>query len=144
VRNENGPAPLAQGDAGPEKIAAAKPVASAVQSSGRQAESAPLTLAALSAALRDYGIAQANESGDQYWRSCFDAGVEHLAASGRVFSTDDLFTLGVPAPDHPNRVGAAISAAMKAETIRPVGYRQSARPSRHAGVVRVWVGSDAR
>jgi hypothetical protein len=94
-----------------------------VQDSGTHGNPAPATDAALSAALRDHGIHQANENGDQYRKSCFRAMVDHLAATGREFTTDDVFAEGVPAPDHPNRVGAAMNAAMKAGIIRPVGYR---------------------
>lgn len=138
------PAPSPNGTGPSKKSAAPQPHASGVQSRATRAESAPLTGAALSAALKAYGIALANENGDKFWRSCFDAAVDHLAASGREWSTDDVFALGVPTPDHPNRVGAAINAAMKTGRISPVGYRLSSRPSRHAGVVRVWVGGDAR
>jgi type IV secretory pathway ATPase VirB11/archaellum biosynthesis ATPase len=67
-----------------------------------------------------------------------------IPARERVITCEEAFELQVPPPDHPNRVGAAISAAMKAGTVEHVGFRQSARPSRHAGVVRVWVGGGAR
>lgn len=100
------------------------------------------TLARLSAALRDYGLARADENIDRWWRSCADAAIAHLAAGDRPFSADQVAAL-VPNPDHPCRWGARFSAALKAGVIRPVGYTVSARPSRHRGVQRLYVGGEA-
>jgi hypothetical protein len=127
--------PASATEAGPStKIAAAKQVASVVESSGTDGSSAPLTLAALSAALRDYGIAQANDNTDAWWKSCADRAIEYLADLGQPFSADHVAEL-VPAPDHPCRWGARFHAAVRAGVVV-----LSARPSRHRGVQRVYVG----
>jgi hypothetical protein len=130
--------------AGPsENVAAAKPLSPAVHSRAQRTESARLAHAALSATLRDYGIAQANENADQWWSSCADRAIEYLAAVGEPFSADHVAAL-VPTPDHPCRMGARFHAAVKARTVRPVGYTLSERPSRHRGVQRVYVGGEAQ
>lgn len=113
------------------------------QSNGRRADSAPLTLAALSAALRDYGIAKANENADAWWKSCADRAIEYLAALDYPFSADHVAAL-VPEPDHPCRWGGRFSAAVNAGVIRPVGYVLSERPSRHRGVQRLYRGGASR
>lgn len=127
----------------PEESAAAKPRVSGVQSSGRRAESAPLTLAALSAALRDYNIAKANENTDRWWKSCADRAIDYLAALDSPFSADHVQAL-IPPADHPCRIGARFHAAVNAGVIRPVGYVLSERPSRHRGVQRLYRGGAAR
>jgi hypothetical protein len=143
VSNENGPAPLAQGDTGPETSSTAKPLALNGQSRARQADSAALTLAALSAAMRDYGIAQADENTDAWWKSCADRAIDYLAAVDKPFSADHVQAL-IPPADHPCRIGARFTAALHAGVIRPVGYVLSERPSRHRGVQRLYRGGAAR
>lgn len=105
--------------------------------------SAPASNAALCAALRDYGIHQANENADAWWKSCADRAIEYLAASGHPFSADQVQAL-IPAADHPCRMGGRFHAAVHAGVVRPVGYVLSERPSRHRGVQRQYVGGDAR
>lgn len=105
--------------------------------------SAPLTLAALSAALRDYNIAKANENTDPWWKSCADRAIDHLAALDQPFTVDAVAAL-VPEPDHPCRWGARFHAAVRAGVIRPVGYVLSTRPSRHRGVIRLYRGGASR
>lgn len=126
-----------------EKSAAAKPLASAVQSRAQRTGSAPLTLAALSAALRDYGVAKANENADRWWTSCADRAIDYLAALDYPFSADHVAAM-VPDPDHPCRWGARFHAAVRAGVIRPVDYVLSERPSRHRGVQRLYRGGAAR
>ena len=66
--------------------------------------------------------------------------IEYLAASGVPFTADalrdDRFGLDV----QPNEVGPAFARARRAGIVRHVGYRTSTAPSRHGGVLRVWVG----
>ena len=102
-----------------------------------------MTLAALSAALRDYGIAKADENTDAWWRSCTDRAIDYLAALDYPFSADHVAAL-VPEPDHPCRWGARFHAAVHAGVIRPVGYVLSERPSRHRGVQRLYRGGASR
>ncbi len=112
-------------------------------SRARRATSAPLTLTALSAALRDHGIHQADENTDSWWKSCADRAIDYLAATGEPFSADHVAAL-VPEPDHPCRWGARFHAAVRAGVVRPVGYVLSERPSRHRGVQRLYRGGVSR
>lgn len=98
------------------------------------------SLAKLGRLLRDEAIARANDAVDPWWKSCADTAIAYLASTGLEFTADDLRAL-VPAPDHPARVGAHFSAAMKAGLIRPTGYAISKSTTRHAGVLRSWVGT---
>ncbi len=107
-----------------------------VADSGRLAH-----LEGLSRLLRDEGLARANDGQDQWWKSCMDSAIRYLASTGVPFTADDCRDLHVPAPDHPARVGARFSAAMKAGLIRPTGYAISRSSTRHAGVLRTWVGT---
>lgn len=97
------------------------------------------TLEALSRLLRDEGIARANANCDEWWANCFDAAVGYLASTGVPFTADDVRDL-IPASDQPNRVGARFYAACRAGLIQPVGFTLSRSRSRHAGVLRTWVG----
>lgn len=98
------------------------------------------TLERLGRLLRDEALARANGNVDQWWKSCMDTAIGYLASTGVPFSADDCRDL-VPPPDHPARVGARFSAAMKAGLIRPTGYAISRSTTRHAGVLRTWVGT---
>ncbi len=98
------------------------------------------TLEALSQLLRDEGIARANANTDTWWASVFDAAVGYFASTGIPFTADDVREL-IPTPNHPNRTGARFHAANQAGVIRPVGFALSRSRSRHAGVLRLWVGA---
>lgn len=63
--------------------------------------------------------------------------IEAIAREQWTFSSDDLRERMRPAPN-PNMVGAAFSAARKANLITPIGYMASRSKSRRLGVVRVW------
>lgn len=108
-------------------------------SSDKTAAAAP-TATALARLVRDEGIERANGNGSAWWRSCADAAIAYLAATGLPWSSDDLYDLGLPPAEHPCRIGGAVHAAAKAGLIRQTGFALSRRRSRHAGVVRVWVG----
>lgn len=125
-----------------ESRTAAKPPNLVLNGTGRGDSPAPVTLAELGKLLRDEGTARAAGNADRWWWSCATTGLLHLASVGTEFTADALPALGIPAPDHPNRVGALFIAASKAGVIRPVGFTTSGRRSRHAGVQRVWVGGD--
>lgn len=65
------------------------------------------------------------------------AAIKSLAASGRVFSSNDARPLhGVSGPI----VGAAFTAARKAGLIEAVGFTTSTEPGTHAHPVRTWRG----
>lgn len=100
------------------------------------------TAAALGVLLRREGVARANDGVDTWWKSCCDAAIVFLAWQGRPFTSDDVTAL-IPPPDRPCWVGARFYAARVAGVIRFAGFTTSRRPSRHAGVVRVWVPGEA-
>ncbi|WP_369132019.1 hypothetical protein [Modestobacter sp. I12A-02662] len=95
------------------------------------------TLADLSRAVRDAGVAAANGNQDHWWASCCDAAIRYLAALDRPFTADDVQAL-IPTADHPCRMGGRFYAAIRAGIIRPVGYTLSERPSRRRGVLRLY------
>ena len=93
-------------------------------------------------ALRDAGIDKVLEAEKAQWRGYVDDAVAVVAARGKEFTSDDSGSLmdswGIPAPHHPNAIGATFrSAAMK--VAKPTGrYIQSIRPNAHARTIRVW------
>jgi hypothetical protein len=134
--------PAPRTGAGPSEIVAAK-LGLTGHSRACRGRSAPLTLAALSAALRDYGIHQADENTDVRWKSCADRAIDYLASLDRPFTVDAVAAL-VPEPDHPCRWGARFHVAVRSGVVRPVGYVLSERPSRHRGVIRLYRGGASR
>lgn len=86
---------------------------------------------------------EVTENADQWWRDCASRALTWWAEAGVEFTADDMVDLGVPEPDHPNRLGALFLAASRRGQIEAVGYRPSTKPSRHGGVVRVWRGRRA-
>lgn len=89
---------------------------------------------------RDAGAGLAENSVDTRWRLAAEHAITQLAASGAVFTSDDVHDrIGSP-PGHRNAVGGVFIAASKRGEIRPVGYRNSRRPEAHARPVREWVG----
>lgn len=65
------------------------------------------------------------------------ATITGLAHAQATVTADDL-RRELRAPQHPNHIGQAFSAARAAGVIRPVGYRTSNTPTRKNGVLRVW------
>lgn len=100
------------------------------------------TLAALADLLRNEGIARANGGMDDWWRSCCDAAIRHLASIGYPFTSDDVADL-IPAPEKSSWIGARFHAANAAGVIRVAGFTLSRRPSRHSGVVRIWQAGES-
>lgn len=94
----------------------------------------------LGAALRDEGVALADEAATDWWRSCADRAINTLAATGRPFTADDVRELGVPDPASPKAWGARFLMASRQGRIVRVGYQPSRRASVHAHPVAVWQG----
>lgn len=86
-------------------------------------------------------LEQVHDQADDWWRSTAGRALQWWAQTGLEFDAFDLTELGVPDPDHPARWGALFRAAHTAGLIRPVGYRQSRRPTRSGGVCRIWQGT---
>lgn len=89
---------------------------------------------------RDQGTKQAEHGATAVHRRAGERALAELAATGDTFTSDTLhehMTLTLPG----NLVGALFRAAAARGEIEAVGYTQSARPSRNAGVIRVWRGA---
>jgi hypothetical protein len=80
------------------------------------------------------------------WREQAEAELHRLAATGRPFAVDDLYTaVGHPDQWHTpnggnNLVGALFQAAKKAGIIEPIGFRPARTEHRRGGIVRIWRG----
>lgn len=87
-----------------------------------------------------FDLTEVLENADEPWKDCAWRGLEALASTGIPFTANDITELGVPDPDHSSRWGALFRAAHQSGVIKPVGYTQSTRETRHGGIVRLWVG----
>lgn len=90
--------------------------------------------------LKAGGMAQADVGTDAWWRSTADRAIEHFAASGRVFSSDDVRTL-VPDPRSPRAWGARFHMAATRGRIVPAGFVKSAKAGNRSAPVRLWRGA---
>lgn len=94
-------------------------------------------------ALRDAGIAQAEQAADPRVILAIDAAIERMNASGRPWSANDLRN------ELPVSASALIGARVRAAaTRRPVemhrvGYEPSSLASTHKHPIAVWVGAAA-
>ncbi len=89
---------------------------------------------------RDLGIA-ATEVAALFdpWVSSCDRAITYLASCGLPFSAEDVREL-CGDPPRPNLFGVRFRAALRAGSIRRVGYAPSTRPERRGGVVAMWEG----
>lgn len=78
---------------------------------------------------------------DHWWWDSAERAIRWLAQTRTPFTIDDVRDLGVPAPDHHNRAGAAILVAAQRGWITRVGDQPSTRPTRHGARIGVWVGA---
>lgn len=138
MRNEEG-RPASRPSA---KSVAAKPLASGVDSTTTGDHFAPATLAELSRRLRDEGIARADGATDPWTKSCWQTAISYWASTGLPFGADECRELGVPEPSSPGAVGALFLSNCRAGLIKPVGFVQSRKASRHASWQRQWIGGD--
>lgn len=92
--------------------------------------------------LRDRGIELAiNADRVTIWKAKAQEWLETTAWNYEEFSSDELIKdIGLPdsGPNQNNVIGAMFSNWAKKKLIKHVGYRQSSRTARHAGVLRVW------
>lgn len=89
-------------------------------------------------------LAETLANADGWWLDCSGRGVTWWAQAGVPFTAEDVRDLGVPEPDHCARWGALFAAFRARGLITCIGYRTSTRPSRHGGILRVWVGTPDR
>lgn len=92
---------------------------------------------------RDTGAEAAIGSYADEWRRRADRVLAELASSGRTFTAEDIRHRAGD-PSSPGALGALLLGASRAGMIRLEGITRSTRLQRHAGLVRVWVGSQVR
>ena len=100
--------------------------------------------------MRDQGIADvlaADTSPIRGYGEYVTEAIGYLANTGEQFDAERVRTLvkvthpEAPEPHSPNVLPARMRAAASRGVIRPVGFTQARRPSRHASVMRVWQGA---
>ena len=94
-------------------------------------------------ALRDEGMAAAENAADPRIILAIDAAIDRANASGRPWSANDIRD-EMPTTESKGLVGARVRAAAArrpAQMVR-VGYVPSDLPSTHSHPVSVWVGAE--
>lgn len=97
--------------------------------------------------LRDEGINAVLDADVAPHRGCrehIERVLDELIAAGHPFCADDVHKL-LPEdmqPHSPYLIPALFRVYRTREQIRQVGWATSTRPTRHAGVVRMWVGAE--
>lgn len=100
-------------------------------------------------ALRDEGVQavlDADVAPHRGHRAAIEAVLDALVESGQMFDADDVAAaLDEDTRRHasPNLVGALFNVYRSDGRITCIGYGISTRRSRHAGLLRRWIGSDA-
>lgn len=98
------------------------------------------------AQLRDAGVVDvlaADAAVHRGYRTAIEQALNELILLSLPFTADDLREYLGPdfQPHSPNLLPAVIHAYSAAGRIHGVGWTRSTRPSRHAGVIRTWVGA---
>ena len=84
-------------------------------------------------------LARVEANAPQDWKNAATAVLARLAATGKPFTTDDVWA-ALPHPPEPRALGALMRKASIAGQIRRVGWRESVRPECHRRPVAVWIG----
>ncbi len=90
---------------------------------------------------RDAGARLAENSVHTSWRLAAEEAIRRLAATGRLFTSDDLHDAVGDPPGHVNSIGSLFLTAARRGEIVADGYRTSARAEAHARPVRLWRGT---
>lgn len=91
---------------------------------------------------RSKGQAAALAAASQSWRQDAEAALSDLAASGRVFTAEDLRRVAGDAPGpSQNSFGALFAAASRAGMIEAVGITTASRDVAAGHVLRQWRGA---
>lgn len=90
--------------------------------------------------LKQAGMARADEAEPNEWKARADQAIVHLAQLGHPFSAEDVRAI-CGDPEHVNAFGSRLAYAAKRGIIRPFGFEEATRPSRHRAVLRIWIGA---
>lgn len=92
--------------------------------------------------LRDRGVETALNGADSRARGAAERALADLAASGVVFTSDDLHErIGHPLACKPSVMGSLFLSAARAGKIEHVGHTRSTRPSSHGREIKTWRGT---
>lgn len=98
-------------------------------------------LAPTGEALRDSGADVVLSREYSAWRAdVFDA-IDRLAATHLPFTAEDVRRYVPGEPQHHNSWGAAFNHARREGLIEPAGFTTAGRRTRHAAILRVWIGA---
>ncbi len=104
--------------------------------------SADQELTLWSSLARDHGTQRTlTDPESRQWQDEAEGVLEELAASGVVFSAEDIYRILGPAPSD-GAAGALFLRAAKSKRIVNVGIVRATRVARHAGILRTWRGSE--
>ncbi len=92
-------------------------------------------------AARDRGAKLAENSVHTGWRLAAEAAIASLAASGRLFTAEDVRDRVGSPPGHHNALGGLFIAAARRREIVAGGYQPSTRTEAHARILRCWRGA---
>lgn len=90
--------------------------------------------------LKLLGMSRVSRAESDQWNERAANVITYLAESGKPFTADDVRELAGD-PSRVNALGAAMSRAAKAGIIDRVGTQNASRPSRHASLQVIWVGT---
>lgn len=87
------------------------------------------------------GVQAAHVFSPDAWRVDAEAALHELAASGDVFTIDDLRRAGIPDPDKPQRWGALFAVMRNVGVIECAGAQEHRIKAGDAQLIRQWRGS---
>lgn len=99
------------------------------------------SLIAEACALRDAGMAQAEDNASDWDINLYDQAIRYMAQTGQPFSANDIRPLLPGDINCRGLAGARFSAAYTRQEIRPVGERSSLKPNTHNKRINVWIGA---
>lgn len=78
---------------------------------------------------------------NSFWHDAAEAAIRQLAATGRIFDSEDVRALVPGEPPHQNVPGLVFAAMHRAGVTEPVGFAVSRRKSVAGAAVRLWRGT---
>lgn len=88
---------------------------------------------------KEIAIDKVRRNADQIWSDAALMLVYSVASEKQRFTTDDLWTRGLPPPREPRALGAVMRAAQANGWIRPTDeHKLSVRATCHRRPIRIW------